>query len=217
MAPGRSPRWLASVVLALSGTAVAPPPAQAEPGWRYPVDGVPHVLRGFDMPAFPWLPGHRGVDLALGAFEPVLAAAAGTVTFAAPIAGQGVVVVSHGALRSTYQPVEAAVEPGDHVGAGHVLGWLEPATAHCGRTCLHWGVLRGETYLDPMSFVQRAPPVLLPLGAPVPRAIGPAPFASSGVRSGGGEVSGTSASAPTRVAWVDVITPRCLECLGPGR
>ena len=35
---------------------------------------------------------------------------------------------------------------------------------HCAPvTCLHWGVLRGRAYLDPLAFVGRARIVLLPL------------------------------------------------------
>jgi murein DD-endopeptidase MepM/ murein hydrolase activator NlpD len=204
--------WALLAGLALLAAAFSPARVQADPGWRYPVDGVPSVLRTFDPPAQPWLPGHRGVDLALRAFEPVLAAAAGTVTFAAPIAGQGVVVVSHGTLRSTYEPVDADVEVGDRVAAGDVLGWLEPATAHCGRTCLHWGVLKGDTYLDPLSLIDRGPVVLLPLGAPVPR-VGGSPALSYSVA--GGARAAVSPS-PTEVAWAHLIDQPCSVCLGPG-
>jgi len=158
---------LLAVSLVLSGVG-SPHPAWADaPGWRFPTAGLPQVLRGFAPPRYDWLPGHRGVDLALVAGQAVRAAADGTVTFAGPVAGQEVITVSHGELRSTYEPVEPAVAVGDKVGAGDVLGWLEPLTGHCGRTCLHWGVLRGETYLDPLSLVDLGPPILLPLGPPV--------------------------------------------------
>ena len=137
------------------------------PGWRFPASGHPQVLRGFAPPRYDWLPGHRGVDLALLAGQSVRAPAAGIVSFAGPVAGQDVVTVSHGELRSTYEPVEAAVRAGDVVMAGDLLGWLEPLTAHCGRSCLHWGVLRGATYVDPLSLVDLGSPVLLPIGPPV--------------------------------------------------
>jgi murein DD-endopeptidase MepM/ murein hydrolase activator NlpD len=137
------------------------------PGWRLPAAGAPQVLRAFAPPPYDWLPGHRGVDLALYAGQAVRAPAEGTVSFAGPVAGQDVVTVTHGALRSTYEPVEAAVEVGDHVAAGDLLGWLEPLTGHCRRACLHWGVLRGQTYVDPLSLVDLGPPVLLPVGPPV--------------------------------------------------
>ena len=38
---------------------------------------------------------------------------------------------------------------------------------HCApATCLHWGVLRGETYLDPLVLVGAVRVMLLPLRPP---------------------------------------------------
>ena len=43
-------------------------------------------------------------------------------------------------------------------------GTLELAGSHCfPRACLHWGWLRGETYLDPLGLVGAGPVRLLPL------------------------------------------------------
>ncbi|GAA3766216.1 hypothetical protein GCM10022206_00780 [Streptomyces chiangmaiensis] len=44
---------------------------------------------------------------------------------------------------------------------GEVVGVLEPPTAHCPGGCLHWGLRRGETYLDPLALL---PPRLLRAG-----------------------------------------------------
>jgi murein DD-endopeptidase MepM/ murein hydrolase activator NlpD len=200
VAPPRLTRLLAAAVLTLAAVSVAP--AHARSSWRYPIDGVPYVLRAFDPPAFPWLPGHRGVDLALGASDPVLSASDGTVTFAGTIAGEGVVVVTDGALRSTYEPVDAAAQVGDRVRAGDVLGWLEALTSHCGRTCLHWGVLKGSTYIDPLSLVDPGPPVLLPLGPPLTRTLGPAPLTFV-------------APSPAQLTWASLTTVPCSVCLRP--
>jgi murein DD-endopeptidase MepM/ murein hydrolase activator NlpD len=77
-------------------------------------------------------------------------------------------------LRTTYEPVRASVEKGDEVLAGQVVGTVEPTGSHCGVTCVHWGLLRGETYLDPLSLLppwllQGGPSRLLPvLGVPLP-------------------------------------------------
>ncbi len=68
------------------------------------------------------------------------------------------------------------MEKGDEVAAGGSLGTLEPTTAHCSTACLHWGLLRGRTYLNPLSLLpawllHRGPSRLLPvLGVPLPRA-----------------------------------------------
>ena len=140
----------------------------APPAWRaapaspvhavravLPVAGPPVVLRGFEPPPVgqPWLSGHRGVDLAAAAWSSVRSAAPGVVAFAGPVAGRGVVVVRAGPLRWTYEPVTPSVPPGRPVRAGDPLGRLEPLLAHCDRPCLHWGLLRGDTYLDPLAAI----------------------------------------------------------------
>ncbi|SDB91039.1 Peptidase family M23 [Raineyella antarctica] len=117
-------------------------------GGVLPVPGT--LVTAFRPPPEPWLPGHRGVDLLAPAGTPVLAAATGTVTYAGMIAGRGVVVVTHGALRSTYEPVQASVRVGQQVGAGEAIGVLQTGHAGCVDSCLHWGLRRGEDYLDPM-------------------------------------------------------------------
>ena len=142
-----------------------PGAAATGPGWMAPVEGPVRVLRPFAPPPRRWLPGHRGVDLAAGAGSPVLAAGAGTVLWAAPLAGRGVVVVGHAdGRRTTYEPVDASVEEGDAVLAGDVLGVLGVGDVHCGGvpSCLHWGLRRGRDYLDPLLLLRRGRPVLLP-------------------------------------------------------
>lgn len=130
----------------------------------WPLVPRPEVVAAFEPPSAPWGPGHRGVDLLGHPGETVHAAAAGTVVFAAPLAGRGVVVVDHGSVRTTYEPVQATVHVGDKVGAGQPLGRLEMAMSHCfPRACLHWGLLRGDTYLDPLMLVGGGPVRLLPL------------------------------------------------------
>ncbi|WP_235215412.1 peptidoglycan DD-metalloendopeptidase family protein [Phaeacidiphilus oryzae] len=124
------------------------------------------VLRGFDAPLEAWGPGHRGVDLAAGADAPVRSTLDGVVSFAGPVGGVPVVVVEHPgtgtpSLRSTYEPVVATVAPHARVTAGQVIGRLAAAPGgpgHCGalRGCLHWGLLRGERYLDPLRLLRRA-------------------------------------------------------------
>ncbi|MEZ0163887.1 murein hydrolase activator EnvC [Kineococcus sp. LSe6-4] len=133
------------------------------PTWTWPVD--PHlVVRTFDDVGR-YDAGHRGVDLAAAGGTPVVAVAAGQVTFAGPVAGRGVVVVAHpDGLRTTYEPVEAGVRAGQPVAAGALLGTVAAQPAHCPAACLHLGVRRGETYLDPLALLRAAPPVLLPLG-----------------------------------------------------
>jgi murein DD-endopeptidase MepM/ murein hydrolase activator NlpD len=130
---------------------------------------VPPVLRRFAVGPQPWSPGHRGVDLGARVGQPVLSAGAGVVSFAGPVAGRGVAAVLHaGGLRTTYEPVTSQVRAGDAVAAGDALGSLAPGP-HCPGACLHWGALRGDVYVDPLSLLRPpAPPVLLPLAGVAP-------------------------------------------------
>jgi murein DD-endopeptidase MepM/ murein hydrolase activator NlpD len=123
------------------------------------------VLRGFDDVGR-YEAGHRGVDLATTAGAPVVAVAAGSVTFAGPVAGRPVVVVLHpDGLRTTYEPVDPAVTAGADVQPGQQLGTVS-TPAHCAADCLHLGLRDGDVYLDPLPHLRAAAPVLLPLGRP---------------------------------------------------
>ncbi|MFC8125215.1 peptidoglycan DD-metalloendopeptidase family protein [Streptomyces sp. NPDC057302] len=136
-------------------------------GRAWPVGVRPPVVRGFEPPATGYGRGHRGVDLMAPPGAAVRAVAAGRVSFAGRVAGRGVISVELAGtgdppLRTTYEPVRATVEKGDEVRAGETLGVLELPTAHCPSSCLHWGLLRADAYLDPLSLL---PPWLLRRGA----------------------------------------------------
>ena len=142
-------------------------PAPSHHG-AWPLQPRPPIASGFDPPAERWGRGHRGVDLLGHAGQQVHTVLAGRVTFAAPLAGRGVVVVDHGAFRTTYEPVAASAAVGQLVARGEVVGRLQRARSHClPRACLHWGLRRGDTYLDPLTLVGAGPIRLLPL-SPVP-------------------------------------------------
>lgn len=146
--------------------AVGPPPCDPAPrgtAWTWPLrtappkagpaPAPPPISRPFDPPEHRWDPGHRGVDLAGSTGEPVVAAGAGVVLFAGRVVDQNVLVLGHGELRTSYEPVDAAVAVGDHVAAGQFVGTL--AAGHCADTaCLHWGLLSGHehatVYYDPL-------------------------------------------------------------------
>ena len=153
--------------------ATVPSPASSEPGgWQWPLDPQPPLARGFEPPSHPWGPGHRGVDLAARPGQPVRAVAVGRVSFAGQVAGTGVVVVSHGRLRSTYQPLLPAVHGGDRVVAGAIVGHIVTVGSHClPSACLHLGAREGDRYVDPLSLLEHRPIRLKPLqGLPTPRA-----------------------------------------------
>lgn len=180
------PTWgcrTAALVLALlAGLAWAAAPSAARhraatataPGlsaaWGWPLPPSPAVVAPFDPPAGPYSAGHRGVDLAGLAGSSVAAAGDGVVAFAGLVAGRGVLSVDHaGGLRTTYEPVSALVRAGEPVARGQVIGVLAWAGSHClPQACLHWGLRRGDTYLDPLGLVRRWPVRLLPVWSSSP-------------------------------------------------
>lgn len=140
-----------------------PTPSGSGPAlaYRLPVDDV--VLRRFERPAQRWSRGHRGVDISATVGTQVLAPADGVVTFSGPVAGRGVLTIEHpGGLRSSLEPVAGGVGEGTVVLAGAVVGTVDDGGTHCGPVdCLHWGVRRGAEYLDPLSLLPGASPVVL--------------------------------------------------------
>lgn len=131
--------------------------AHAEPCWKPPVPGP--IVDHFRAPACPYCPGHRGVEFAADANDPVRAVGAGVVTFAGDVAGTGYVVVEHAdAMKLTYGRLsEIRVGRGDRVVAGAILG---EATGR-----LYFGLRIRDDYVDPEPFLGRLAgrPRLVPL------------------------------------------------------
>lgn len=130
-------------------------PAVRQSRLSWPLSPDPVVVKYFDAPETPYSAGHRGVDLAAVPGQEVLAAEAGVVVFAGPVAGRPVISVDHdGGLRTTYEPVAPKVAVGDQVYRGQVLGTVLAGHPGCSvAACLHWGVRRGEEYADPLALV----------------------------------------------------------------
>jgi murein DD-endopeptidase MepM/ murein hydrolase activator NlpD len=153
--------------------ALLPAPAVASPAvpgpaavWVAPLSGVLDVTRPFERPPGPYAAGHRGVDLGGVPGSVVVTAGDGVVVFAGRVAGRPLVSIDHaGGLRTTYEPVDPSVAAGQPVARGSPIGTLVAGHAGCPRAaCLHWGVRRGETYLDPMLLLRPRQVRLLPLG-----------------------------------------------------
>lgn len=139
-------------------------PAVVSTRWGWPLAGRPVVLRDFAPPSQPWLAGHRGADLAATPGAEVYAAGAGTIGYAGPLAGRAVVTVLHSdGLRTTYLPVHPSVRRGQTVSQGEAIGVVQDLPGHCRTACLHWGLLRGRSYLDPLLLLGRGQVRLLPL------------------------------------------------------
>jgi murein DD-endopeptidase MepM/ murein hydrolase activator NlpD len=163
---------LAAAAIALLGPAATPDTARAQPatGWAAPIGPPLTVVRGFDPPPMRWLAGHRGVDLSTHPGAIVRATGAGIITYAGLVAGRAVVVVSHtgpnSGLRTTVEPVNASVVAGQHVAMDEPIGTVAETPGHCApAVCLHWGLLRGDTYLDPLRVGAARRVRLLPLHA----------------------------------------------------
>lgn len=130
------------------------------------------VVRGYSPPPQPWLPGHRGVDLAATPSAEVRAAGPGRVAFAGMVAGRPVVSIEHeGGFRTTYEPVRSAIIAGDPVERGQVIGHVFGIHPGCEvTTCLHWGARWSDDadgYIDPLSLLgaKHRPIVLKPVSA----------------------------------------------------
>lgn len=155
----KAPALLAAILLLPASVA----PAEAD--WAWPLAPRPGVLRAFDPPDKPWMSGHRGVDLeAAHDGAPVTSPASGTVSFVGVVVDRPVITIDHGnGLRSSFEPVQSTLTTGDAVAKGQAIGTV--LAGHCGALpCVHWGVRRGEDYLNPLAFVlDLRPSILLPL------------------------------------------------------
>jgi hypothetical protein len=122
-----------SLLTATLALPVAAGDGQADPRGTgvCPLSPTPTVAHGFDPPDSEFGAGHRGVDLAGRPSQVVGAALPGQVTFAGRLAGRGVVVVSHGPTRTTYEPVRATVRGRRPGRRGTPLGVLELPLSHC--------------------------------------------------------------------------------------
>ena len=183
-AHGRPPLVVVAVVLVALLSLARPAgavgaPVDPAPVGVWPLQPTPEVVQrvrpaGLDAGA----PGIAGSTWPARSARSCTPRLPGRVTFAARLAGRGVVVVDHGSTRTTYEPVVASVKVGDILARGQPIGSLELAGSHCfPRACLHWGWRRGDTYLDPLLLVGGGPIVLLPLwqGSPIPPPTVPSP------------------------------------------
>lgn len=156
-------------LLAALGVVLAPPAGGEGGRLNWPLRPRPAVIRTFDAPSSNWNRGHRGVDLAGSSGQTVYAAAPGTVVFASPLAGRPVVSIAHpGGLRTSYEPVQAAVRVGQLVDSGAAIGVLITGHPGCGApACLHWGAMWGPAsradYVDPLGLLAATPVRLKPL------------------------------------------------------
>lgn len=174
----RRPREVAAVILTAALILLAPPsadPAAATaretvslgadhteaPRWIWP-GGVTVVVRGYEAPANPYGPGHRGIDIAV-AGESIAAPDDGVVAFRGIVVDRPLITIDHGGgLVSTLEPVDSSLSPGDAVARGSVVGSLADG-GHAAAGTVHLGARLDGDYINPLALlgaIER--PVLLP-------------------------------------------------------
>jgi murein DD-endopeptidase MepM/ murein hydrolase activator NlpD len=162
-----------------------PPPTEAPgrprvPALWMPLDGA--VVRGFDVRAGPFGPGHRGIDMAASVGEAVRAPAAGAVVFTGSVAGSVWVSIRVApGVVATVGPLLGEPVPAGRVRArslvgqvapGHTLGGVaRPGSVRQGRirgeATLHLSLRVDGQYVDPLAYlIDRPRPRLAPLLAP---------------------------------------------------
>jgi peptidase M23-like protein len=182
-------RWMLAVTVSVAvAFGVRATPATASTDWTWPVEG--HVITPYlNDNDHPYAGGmHRGIDIASPVGARVVAARAGTVTFAGSAASSGLTVAiatSDGLYATSYLHLSrvavsdgAVLETGDEVGAVGTTGTRSASEPH-----LHFGVRRaGEpsSYIDPLSLLPPLPTpnrALPPTSVPVRDQVraGPAP------------------------------------------
>ena len=153
---------IAAVLVTLPSAAAGQAPPDGVVTYRPPV--VAPVLDPFRAPASRYGPGNRGIEYDTWSGQPVVAAAAGVVAFAGPVAGERHVTIGHAdGVRTSYSylaTIEVAV--GQRIEQGTQVG-----TA--GDT-FHFGARIGEVYIDPAILFGSGPTevVLVPHDRPLP-------------------------------------------------
>jgi murein DD-endopeptidase MepM/ murein hydrolase activator NlpD len=123
---------------------------ESSAGFVWPVNGA--VVSGFGMR---WGQLHAGVDIAVPAGTPIVAAASGTVVLAAYTGGYGnYTCIDHGGGISTCYAHQSsyAVSSGQSVDQGQVIGSVG-CTGHCFGDHLHFEVRVNGSPVDPMGYL----------------------------------------------------------------
>ncbi|WP_084626658.1 M23 family metallopeptidase [Demequina aurantiaca] len=160
---GAHPAGVADTSAHIAGT--------ARPVLTSPVTPM-RAVRLFDPPPERWNAGHRGIDLRAGSGVAVRSPGAGTVAFAGVVVNRPVLSIDLDVgLRASLEPVATDLQVGDRVIRGEPVGTVvdAPGAGHCEpQRCVHWGLRRGDDYVNPLDWLEGyGPIVLLPLhGSP---------------------------------------------------
>ena len=142
----------AEIAAQLGGSATALPAGPIQggaSGMIWPVNGA--VVSGFGMR---WGSMHEGVDIAVPAGTPILAARSGSIVLAGPNGGYGnYTCIDHGGGLSTcYAHQSSFAITSGSVGQGQVIGYVG-CTGHCFGDHLHYEVRVNGVAVDPMGYL----------------------------------------------------------------
>ncbi len=130
--------------------------ASATGNFIYPAQGT--FTQGFGVNAAVYGPGgHNGIDIANSVGTPVVAADAGTVTFAGWHGGLGnAVIIDHGnGFRTEYGHASALkVVVGQQVSQGQVIMAMG-STGFSTGSHVHFSVVKNGVYLNPFNYLSR--------------------------------------------------------------
>jgi hypothetical protein len=179
-------------------------------GWTWPVQGP--VLQTFSFdPAHPYAAGqHRGIAIGAGEGTPVLAPAAGVVSFAGtvPTSGKTITIQTPSGLAVSLTHLGSiGVARNASVDEGAAVGTVGPSgTPEFDGPYVHLGVrdaANDQGYLDPLAFLPvLAPPMPAPMPAPAP-----APVAAPVAPVAAPVAAPAEAPVAVPVAPVDVPVP----------
>lgn len=186
-------RWrLAIVTIVVMSALPRDVIAAVGPCWTAPVDAP--VSDPYRAPRCRWCSGNRGIEYRTGTGVAVKAVASGRVSFVGSVAGTTYLVVRHAdGVRATYGNIS-----GVRFRAGQLVirGMRVGSTA--GR--FHFGLRRGDQYLDPTPFIGRLVhrPRLIPANGDRP-APGPDPVLTCRSKSVGPPVGAQSEIGAMRI------------------
>ena len=126
------------------------PTAPSSSGFVWPVSGT--VVSPFGQR---WGRLHSGVDIAAPTGTPIVASAAGTVTYAGSMSGYGLLVVLQhaGGVATAYAHNSSiSVSVGQSVGQGETIAAVG-CTGHCFGDHVHFEVRVGGGPVDPMNYL----------------------------------------------------------------
>lgn len=149
MRGNQKPLWACFIVFVLLLGPVTGAASAAEKGFIAPVRA--EIIRDFQAPSSRFGPGHRGIDYGVPPGTSVKASGAGTVSFAGPVAADGLfVAIDHlGGTSTTYSFLSRVdVYKADRVVQGQVIG--ASGKGHAGEVpSLHFGAKLNGDYIDP--------------------------------------------------------------------